>query len=181
MAITTKELIGELIDTELNLMLEENPEEKKVIQTQLANIHTQIKSKVEKLDYFLIQVNKKEGLIDAEIEVYKDEIERLKNRKKAAEKTKSFFNSVLLPMVIEEVGDSNGVWQTDTARYKLYETYGPLIIEDTEALDSKYKNVEITEKIDKKLARADAMSAHKSGEEIPAGMSLYKIKRVRRS
>lgn len=178
---TTKELIGELIDTELNLMLEEDPEEKEVLETQLANVHTQIRNKVEKLDHFLVEVNRKESLIDAEIETYKDEIERLKNRKAAAEKTKSFFNSVLLPLVIEEVGDDNGVWQTDTARYKLYETYGPLVIEDTELVDDKYKNVEIVEKLDKKAARADAMAADKAGQPIPAGMRINKIKRVRRS
>jgi len=177
---TTKELIGLMIDTELEVMLEEEPEKKAELENKLQVVHQQIRSKVDKIDHFLVEVGRKENLIQAEIETYKDEIERLKSRKVAAEKTKDFFNSVLLPMVIEEVGDEKGVWQTDTARYKLYETYGPVVI-DSPNLDSKYKTVEIIDKIDKKAARADAMAADKAGEPLPAGVDIMKIKRVRRS
>tara|TARA_R100000655_G_scaffold45974_1_gene82764 strand:+ start:1771 stop:2310 length:540 start_codon:yes stop_codon:yes gene_type:complete len=177
---TTKELIGLMIDTELEVMLEEEPEKKAELENKLQVVHQQIRSKVDKIDHFLVEVGRKENLIQAEIETYKDEIERLKSRKIAAEKTKDFFNSVLLPMVIEEVGDEKGVWQTDTARYKLYETYGPVVI-DNQNLDGKYKTVEIIDKIDKKAARADAMAADKAGETLPAGVDIMKIKRVRRS
>jgi hypothetical protein len=177
---TTKELIGLAIDTELEIMLEEDNEKQLDLERSLQVIHQQIRSKVDKIDHFLVEVNRKEGLIDTEIEIYKDEIERLKSRKQAAERTKEFFNQVLLPMVIEEVGDEQGIWQTDTARYKLYESYGPVLI-NAEELDSKYKTVEIIEKIDKKTARADAMSADKEGKSLPDGVDILKVKRVRRS
>ena len=177
---TTKELIGLAIDTELEVMLEVDEEKKSELEISLKVIHQQLRSKVDKIDHFLVEVSRKESLIETEIEVYKDEIERLKNRKHAAVRTKEFFNQVLLPMVIEEVGNEQGVWQTDTSRYKLYETYGPVLI-NAEELDSKYKTVEIVEKIDKKAARADAMSADKAGENLPAGVDILKVKRVWRS
>ena len=78
-------------------------------------------------------------------------------------------------MVIQEVG-TNGVYETDTSRYKLYETYGPVAITDDSILDNEYKYVVENEKIDKKLLRKHLTS----GVDVP-GATIQKVKRVRRS
>tara|TARA_R110002167_G_scaffold174417_4_gene373255 strand:- start:5 stop:541 length:537 start_codon:yes stop_codon:yes gene_type:complete len=178
--MTTRDLVDLVINTELEILVETDSEKLLDLEQSLQVLQTSLRTKVDKLDYFLVEVNRKAGIIDTEIEVYKDEIQRLKNRKQAATNTKNFFNQVLLPMVIQEVGNEDGVWQTDTARYKLYETYGPVLI-DAKELDKKYVTVEIIESVDKKAARADAMIADREGRELPAGVGIYKVKRVKRS
>jgi hypothetical protein len=78
-------------------------------------------------------------------------------------------------MVIEEVG-KDGVYETDTARYKLYETFGPVGITDENKIPNEYKKVTMVESIDKKKARTDLVA----GVDIP-GFTIWKVKRVRRS
>jgi len=79
-------------------------------------------------------------------------------------------------MIVDELGDENGVYETNTARYKLYETYGPVIVTNEKHIPDEYKIMEYIEKVDKKTARKDLTA----GEEIP-GFHIEKVKRVRRS
>lgn len=79
-------------------------------------------------------------------------------------------------MVVEELGDDNGVYETDTARYKLYETFGPVAVVDDGLIPDEYKVVKMTESIDKKKARKDLTQ----GVDVP-GFFIEKVKRVRRS
>ena len=78
-------------------------------------------------------------------------------------------------MVIQEVG-TDGVYETDTARYKLYETYGPVVITNDVMIPDNYKYVKETEHIDKKAMRTQMTQ----GVDIP-GARIAKVKRVRRS
>ena len=117
---------------------------------------------------------------DKEIEALKDEVERLKNKRKGLERTKDYFNKQLLPAVILEVGNDDGVYETNTARYKLYETFGPVII-DAHMLSDDFKKVEIVEKLDKVKARKAAISAFNAGQDMPPGIDINKIKRVKRT
>jgi hypothetical protein len=117
--------------------------------------------------------------MDASIEALKEEEDRLKTRRRALSRTKDWFNQKLLPFVIEKLGDEDGIWETDIARYKLYETYGEVKV-DQSLVDDKYKKVEVRESIDKSKARKDAMNAHKNGKLIK-GLSIERLKRVRRS
>ena len=91
------------------------------------------------------------------------------------ESLKKYFNGVLIPMVVDEVG-INGVYETDTARYKLYETWGPVVVMDEEEVPDDFKKVVMTESIDKKKAR-ETLS---KGAKIP-GLHIEKVKRVKRS
>ena len=79
-------------------------------------------------------------------------------------------------MVVNELGDENGVYETGTARYKLYETYGPVVVVDEKQIPDEYKVMEYVEKVDKKTARKDLTK----GVAIP-GFHIEKVKRVRRS
>ena len=82
------------------------------------------------IDYFMVDIYRKMHLIDAEVEALTKEIQRLKTRRRATNSLKDYFNKTLIPMVVEELGDDNGVYETDTARYKLYETFGPVAVVD---------------------------------------------------
>lgn len=180
---TTKDLIGEYIDLEGRKEYAEGTDDVQMYDkacTDLITVKNSLRRKIDNVDHFLVEVNKRVHLVDAETEALKDEIERLKNRRRYIIATKDFFNKTLLPMVIKEVGTEEGVFETDTARYKLYQTYGPAEI-DVEKLDNKYKNVKITEIIDKKAARNDAIACHKEGTEPPEGVHIELVDRVRRS
>ncbi|MAG26947.1 hypothetical protein CMI47_15520 [Candidatus Pacearchaeota archaeon] len=171
--LTTKELIGEYID--LQVQLEQELEDKEPIEDALENVNGQIKRKVDNIDVFMVGIERKTHMIDAEILALSDEIKRLKVRRKATASLKKYFNETLIPMVIEEVG-RNGVYETNTARYKLFETFGPVIVSDEDAVPDEYKKVEMVESLDKKKARKDLTS----GVDIP-GFFIQKVKRVRRS
>jgi len=79
-------------------------------------------------------------------------------------------------MIVEELGDDDGVYETDTARYKLYETWGPTLVLEEAAVPDDFKRVTMVESIDKKKAK----EVLKTGAKIP-GLTLTKVKRVRRS
>jgi len=86
----------------------------------------------------------------------------------------------LLPAAILEIGNDDGIYETSTARYKLYETFGPVDI-DPHSLPDDFKKVEILEKLDKVKARKAAISAFNAGQEMPPGIDIKKVKRVKRS
>ena len=171
---TTKELIGDFVDLDMQLQYATD-EEALVLESAIAVTKQDISRKVDGIDHFMVNIDRKMHLIDAEIEAVKKEQLRLSLRRKATESLKKYFNETLIPMVIQEVG-TNGVYETDTSRYKLYETYGPVAITDDSILDNEYKYVVENEKIDKKLLRKHLTS----GVDVP-GATIQKVKRVRRS
>ena len=182
---TTKEIVGELIDVNQQLeSLEQRPdvdmEEHKLLEEQRIALHKEVRSKIQNVDYFMTELNKKEYLIDAEVEALKDEIARLKSRRNGLERTKDFFNKNLLPVVIMEVGNENGVYETATARYKLYETFGPVEV-DPHSISDDFKKVEIVEKLDKVKARKAAIAAFNAEKDMPEGIKIKKVKRVKRT
>ena len=168
---TTRELVGEYIDLDIQNQTDDSPE----IEEGIVAVQAQLRRKVDGIDHFMVDIDRKMHLIDAEIEAFQNEIQRLKVRKRATESLKKYFNETLIPMVVEEVG-TDGVYETDTARYKLYETFGPVAITNEDSIPDDYKKVEMVEKIDKKKARSDLTK----GVDIP-GFYIEKVKRVRRS
>ena len=177
---STTEIIGELIDVEQELAITEDPERQDELEDQQIKLQTQVRHKIQNIDYFMVELNKREHLVDAEVESLKDEIHRLKTRRKGLERTKDFFNKKLLPAVIQEVGNEDGVYETATSRYKLYETFGPVEV-DAHTISNDYKKVEIVEKLDKVKARKAAIDAFKAGQEMPPGIDINLVKRVKRT
>ncbi len=171
---TTRELVGEYIDLEIQAE-HASAEEIINISDKLDTLKGTIKRKVDGIDYFMVELDRKLHLIDAEVESIKKEEARLRVRRRATESLKKYFNGVLIPMVVDEVG-INGVYETDTARYKLYETWGPVVVMDEEEVPDDFKKVVMTESIDKKKAR-ETLS---KGAKIP-GLHIEKVKRVKRS
>jgi len=177
---SAKELIGDHMDLMLRMELEEDSKLPALLDEQ-KKLQSQMKDKAKGIDFFSQNIKEREYLIDAEIESHKDEISRLRNRKRALTSTSDYLNKVLLPMLIEELGDSNGVLETDTARYKLYETYGSVVVIDQNALPNDFIKTEIVQKVDKALLRKACMSLAKDGKDMPDGATITKVKRVKRS
>ena len=182
---TTKEIVGELIDInqQLELLEQRNDidmDEHKLLEEKRITLHKDVRTKIQNVDYFMMELNKKEHLIDAEVEALKDEIDRLKSRRNGLQRTKDFFNKNLLPAVIMEIGNDDGVYETDTARYKLYETFGPVDV-DPHQISDDFKKVEIVEKLDKVKARKAAIAAFNGEKDMPEGINIKKVKRVKRS
>lgn len=173
---TTQEIVKQLLELEETI---ENQVESEYERDTRDTLQLEVQQKIENIDEFLIEVRKREFIMDASIEALKEEEDRLKTRRRALLRTKDWFNHKLLPFVIEKLGDEDGIWETDIARYKLYETYGEVKV-DAALVDIRYKKVDIRESIDKNLARKDAMKAHKDGKSIK-GLSIERLKRVRRS
>jgi hypothetical protein len=180
---TAKQLLGEYIDAELEVELanaEEDPSLFAQKSDALQVIRHQIQQKFDNIDYFMIELSRRDNLLVAEIDTLKTEIKRLTNRKNALKRTDDYFKTCLLPMIVEEVGDENGVFETNTARYKLYETFGPVLVDEARC-PAEFKKVNIIESIDRKKARAFAMDAVKNGKPLPDSISIEKVKRVRRT
>ena len=172
---TTRELVGDFIDLECQMEVTDNEEELTVIESALTVTKQDIGRKVDGIDHFMVDIDRKLHLIDAEVEALTTEIQRLKVRKRATNSLKKYFNETLIPMVVEEVG-KDGVYETDTARYKLYETFGPVAVTNEDDIPDEYKKVTMTTSVDKKKARSELTK----GVEIP-GFYIQKVKRVRRS
>ena len=158
-----------------------NDDELPVLLEERHNVEKQIKLKADNIDRFVMELNRRDSLIDAEVETLKDEIERLRNRKNALHQTKTYMNSVLIPFIVEELGDEDGVFETDIARYKLYETFGQLVVLDPEKVPDDFIKTEIIQKVDKAKARKACMSLYKNHKEMPDGLEIKRVKRVRRS
>lgn len=178
---SAKDLIGEHMDLMLEMDLVDDDSQLPALLERQAVVQQKIKDKSNSIDYFSQNLKEREYLIDAEIESYKDEIERLRRRKSALESTNKYLNNTLLPLLIEEIGNEDGVLETDTARYKLYETYGSVVITDQNALPDDFIKTEIVQKVDKAKLRKACMSLDKDGKDLPDGASITKVKRVKRS
>ena len=179
---TTRDLIGSLIDLQIDRDNQEliDPEDTgslALIDDAISEVKNSIANKTSGIDYMIVEMNRSKDLIDAEISTFMDEIKRLRNRKKSIQRTEDYFNKELLPMIIDTAGN-DGVFKTDTTRYKLYETWGPIEITDEEAISDNYKRYKV--EIDKKAARKAAIEAAEDGMGI-AGFQIQKVKRVRRS
>ena len=82
-------------------------------------------------------------------------------------------------MVVKTMGN-DGLLETDSARYKLYDSYSPVEV-NMQICDDAFIKTEIVQKPDKVKARAEAIKAMREGYEIPDGISINKVEKVRRS
>ena len=175
--LTSKDLLGLLIDLEQDLDYCNETENSIEVINKITEVKKMISKKVESIDYFSVEIGRQTGLIDSEIDTYRKEIKRLQSKKHAIKRTDEYLNKVMLPMIIETAWN-DGVLKTDTARYKLYETYGPLTVEDEDEVPNEFRRVKI--EVDKKNARKAVIEAAENGLGI-SGFSIEKVKRVRRS
>jgi len=179
--MTSKELVSELVGFEIELTtLDLITDELEIneVSSKIDMIKNAIAKKTEGIDHFMVQMNRQVHLIDAEIKTLMDEVARLRNRKRAVTKTEEYFKKDLLPMIIETAGN-DGKFETKTARYTMFETYGPVVVMDEEKIPDKYKRYKI--EIDKKGARADLITAAEDNMGIVGFEQIRKVKRVRRS
>jgi len=184
---TSRELIDKYIETELEKDYAEmdstldDSEKAEIVQSLDESLEEQkavLSRKVDQVDSFTLELSRQQGLIDGEIMSIRNELNRLLSRKKAIKRSEEYFKSVILPMIIETCGN-DGILKTDSARYKLYDTWGPLEITDEEMIPDEYKRYKV--EIDKKKARKDVIAAKEEGNLGIAGFDINKKKRIRKS
>jgi len=179
---TTKELISNIIDIEQDMIIlqddiESNEYEELAMELQKAQ--AELGNKVESLDWFVTELERRKGAVGGEKDALMKEVNRMRRREKAIENVKKYVNGVLMPMVIKTMGN-DGLLETDTARYKLYNSYSPVEV-DMQTCHNDFIKTEILKKPDKVKARAEAIKAIKEGHEMPDGISISTIEKVRRT
>ena len=178
---TTRELISNIIDIEMSMITcEEDIEslEYEELANELSQAHKELGNKVESLDWFVMELDRRKGAVSGEKDALMKEIRRMRKREKAIENVKKYVNNTLMPMIVKTMGN-DGLLETDTARYKLYNSYSPVEV-DMQNCDDAFIKTEIVKKADKVKARAEAIKALKEGYEIP-GVSIKTVEKVRRS
>jgi len=75
---TTKELLGEYIDLEIQAQYTTEDEDVGEMLSKIDAVRGTIRKKVDGIDYFMVELSRREHLIDAEIEALKTEETRLK-------------------------------------------------------------------------------------------------------
>ena len=186
--LTSRDLIGALIDLEeekewLEMQFDPDNDTHDVhgaivkVDANIQQIRGEIGRKIDSIDYFVVEMNRQSSVIDSEISVMNDEIKRLRAKKNAIKRSNEYLNKTIIPMIIETAGN-DGVFKTDTTRYSMYETWGPLEVTDEGMIPDEYKRAKI--EVDKKGARKAVIEATENNLGI-AGFSIEKVKRVRRS
>lgn len=136
-------------------------------------------NKAENIDNFVVSLEGRGNVIEAEIQTLKTEIKRMQTRKKAILNIKKYLTDIILPLIVETFGN-NGVYETNTSRYKLIKSFGKVNIDETnENAKKTYLKAKIEDFWDKAQARKDIMAAFKNGKQIE-GVSIKQITKVRR-
>lgn len=178
---TTKDLISNIIDIEMSMSMciddvESTEYEELALELQAAQ--TELGTKVESLDWFVTELDRRKGAVTGEKESLMKEINRMRRREKAIANVKKYVNNVLMPMVVKTMGN-DGLYETDTSRYKLYNSYSSVEV-DMQNCPKDFIKTEVVQKADKVKARTEAIKADKEGYEIP-GVTISKVEKVRRS
>ena len=172
--MTSREIIGTILDMEMQLEWSEDEQERIQFQKQLTTLQRQLADKVDNIDEFIVELQRRRNLIQAEIDTYTTERKRLYHRRNAVNRTKDYLEKTVLPLIVKTMG-TDGTFETDTARYTLYERYGSLEILDETRVPDEYKKVQIS--VDKSTARKALMNGT---PHIP-GLQLERVEAVRRS
>ena len=175
---TTKKLLNDLLSMETEIETGLLPKDSKT-KKKLTTIRNSLQKKMQDIDSFQLELKTMEEVLKAEMKVHQEEMQRIASKVKKALQVRAFFDTQLIPRIIKEAGDADGVYQTKTARYTLYETYGGVEI-DEENCPPKYKKAKVEHYIDEKQAREDAIEADKNGKTIQ-GLRIRRAERVRKS
>lgn len=184
---TTRNLIDELIDVEEELDYQESfeydsemdirreaAEKIKRLKEKKDLISHQIMQKADNIDKFMFNIEKRIGIYDGEIAVYMSELDTLRTGRRRIQKVKDYLGKTLLPLIIKTVG-RNGIYETETAKYTLYETWGGLVISDENKIPEQYK--QLVTQIDKRILRKAIIG----GTVEADGAIVERVEAVRRS
>ena len=149
-----------------------------ILETELNDLHLEMEQKVDNIDDFMLDLDKQQALIQAELDVINKEAERLRRKRTSIEKTQSYFDKNLLPRIIERFGNGHE-YKTDTRTYRFATKHSKLIVDDPALIAEEYL-IPQPPKVDGRKARADAIKACKEGLEI-AGFHVYEERYVKKS
>ena len=175
---STVELIQALIETHEQLSLDDCPDDFKNVLIEPEKLITnEIMKKSDSIHWFLTQIDIEESKLNSTIEVHERELEKLKKKRLSVDKSKDKMKELIMSAVNKiGVNEDNGnkVLTTDSNKYTIYETDGPLEILDENKIPDYYFKIE--KKLNKSLLRNDIKKSINK-EETYAKVS--KIKRLK--
>ena len=175
---TTVELIQALIETHEQLTLDDCPVEfKNILIKQEKLITNEIMEKSDSIHWFLTQIDIEEGKLNGAIEIHQQELEKLKIKRSSVDKSKEKIKELIMNAV-ESIGDKqengNKVLKSNTNKYTIYETDGPLEILDDSKIPDRYFKIE--KKLNKTSLRNDIKKSNNKKEDYA---KISKIKRLK--
>jgi len=177
--MTTFELLEDLWMVNEYLLTEQSEEVYASLEAAKARLQANLLDKADNIDLFIVEVDKKVASTEGEIKVLQAEVQRLKNRCTALTNSKKFVTQEALPLIIKAQG-VDGKLETTRAKYKLYETYGAVVIDEL-ALGDNFYTEKTTRSVNKVAAKKAAIKAIEENTGPISGVSISKVERVRRT
>jgi hypothetical protein len=177
---STEQLLDQLLSLNLDILYGDDSEETHyALMDAKGELVDLLKTKTDNIDTVVEMTDRRIGALKGEYEVMQEELKRMSKRIKAAEIHKRYLGETLLPAIIYAIGTEDGRLVTKRAKYKMYETFGPVVIDELFLNDEYYKTT-TTKMVDKKKAREAAKAAWNEKTTIP-GALITKVTRVKRS
>ena len=159
MGKTLHELINDWLLLEERLEYAEYLDDETVDEAKKASqaVLNAILDKTDNIDYVAIKLEEKIESLNAVKQVHEAEIGRIRKKIASAKRSKDNLMGVMIPLIIRTIGH-DGVVETKSARYKLYQRWGKPLYDPTK-IDEKYKFTEEALKIDYATLKKDAIDA----------------------
>ncbi len=177
---TSYEILKKVEEIEFELLTntELSDEDIAELNGYLSDAYFEMEKKVENYDAYLLSIEENRAVIDARIRVQMDELDRLRRKRDAIDKSKDYFYKQILPKTIRRLGDGEK-FVTETATYKFMKKFGKLVVENMNLIKPTYlKQPPMV--VDGVKARSAAIAAHKAGTK-EEGFHVYEEQYVKRS
>ena len=176
---TTRELVEEFENVEIQILLSCGNEEKLTELAKLKNDLVVILSKkTEKIDDFILFLDSEVEAFLARKAVLDKEMKRITAHIKRRKKTKETLNDEIIPVIIDTIGHE-GKLKTQTTTYTKYEAWASAEY-DEEKIPEEYKSVKYVPSVNVAKLRKDTIAAQKEGKTVK-GCSVPMVYRIRRS
>lgn len=174
--VTSNDLLSAYIDLEAMKEMAESEEECQEYDAQQAELRKRLQTKADHIDAYILELHRRKARLQAERDVHKQEIERLKTRERVLQRTEDYLNDELLPYIIRTLG-TDDTFETEIAKYTLYTRPGKVIVDDEAQIPEGFIREQITRRPDKRALRETLMN----GTESIPGVRLETVQAVRRS
>lgn len=158
--------------------LEDNPEREAELNYALSEIYIAMEQKVDSYDSFIEHLELREAEYKGAKNYFASEAKRMSTQLNRLATIRDRFYKFIMPQVIENLGDGEK-FETAINTFKFAKKYSALQVENPDLIPSRYK-IEQPPKIDGRLARKDAIQAHKDGTKIE-GMHVLQERYVKKS
>jgi len=181
--LTTRDLLDEYFDLQEDLEhgYPETPEElvpiPSAVQSKMKEVEQALFDKLESIQYITMGKKEKQAILQARIDTYTAEVQRLRKKMKALDNAWHRLQWLIM-QIVKSVGSENKAGnkqlKVGTDNYTIVHTYGPLEILDESRIPDDY--IKLEQRIDKSALRKDIIKMH--GEMVDVAI-CSKIERLK--